>query len=258
MYTNLTIHQSAGHFHNRGRTLECLANILKEQSTFIHIRRNRYSIARSFTDSMARLAASYPEMKITPCIAKNVIHGQEFGHPHVSTCPRSTEHAGPVDLPMDDETWDALTTWQQFLWYADEMEHRWYTLQKVFRGDDESPRFIEVTWNNQQELREGVNFVRQNLGCTLLQSLKNEHPHVQHTEKLNCSQYLWEDLEYRKAMRFNSDQRNVLFGRTPQLLGGAECNENKEELQEMLRKYSKIHGIEIDERQWQYVDDLDE
>ncbi|KAL7512518.1 hypothetical protein ACHAXN_009483 [Cyclotella atomus] len=137
------------------------------------------------------------------------------------------------------------------------LEHRWYTLQRIF-DSNESPRFIEVTWNNQQELQEGLNCVRQQLGCTPLQSLKNEHPHVKHTEKLNCSQYIWEDLEYRKVMRFDYKQRSVLFGKVPQLLGGDECSESNNELKEILVEYSQIHGIEIDKSQWQYIDGLGE
>ena len=56
-------------------------------------------------------------------------------HPSVSLCPRSDEGDGPVNLPVpDDATWDRLTSFQRFLWYADKMEHRWHALRAVTRG----------------------------------------------------------------------------------------------------------------------------
>ena len=206
---------------------------------------------------MTRLASSHPEMKITPCIAKNVMDGVEFGHPHVSTCPRSTEGTF-VELSVEsDAVWDTLGTFQQFLWYADEMEYRWYILQHVF--DDSkpvsTPQFIEVTWNNPQELQEGVNYLRMQLGCSPVESLMNEHPHVEHTDKLNCSNYIWEDLVYRKVMKFNSHQSDVLFAKVPQLVGGDECSESNVELKQKIREYASLLGVEFDELQWKLVGD---
>jgi hypothetical protein len=80
-------------------------------------------------------------------------------HPNVATpcCPRSGENVGPVHLPVpSDEIWDALTPFQRFLWYADEMEHRWHSLEaKASFEKAECPSFYETTWNS------GVEIVRE-------------------------------------------------------------------------------------------------
>ena len=250
--------QQSGHFHNRGTTLPCLAQHFQSQSIFIHIRRNRYKVARSFTESMTRLAASSPQMKITPCIALNSYNEIDYGHPHVATCPRSSEGT-MVELHVDeDDTWDALTTFQQFLWYVDEMEYRWYTLQQMFDGaDNNKPRFIEVTWNNGRELEDGVNYVREELGCEPLEGLTNEHPHVEHVTALNCSEYLWLDLQYRKVMKFDVHHNKVLFDTLPQLVGGEECSESNAELEQTIQEYALIHGVQYNAQQWKFADEDD-
>ena len=195
-------------------------------------------------------------MKITPCLSKSVIHkNQSLGHPFISTCPRSTEHVGSVNLPVEnDAVWDALNTYQQFLWYVDEMEHRWYTLQNMFQDNTStaasSPRFIEVTWNNNVELQEAVNYVREQLGCTPVKNVIHQHPHVSHTTIRNCSRYIWDDLQYRKIMGYSDDTTDVLFTRKPQHVGGEECSESGVELKENIAEYSKFHSVEYDENQW--------
>ena len=248
---------SKGHFHNRGRTLECLAKHLRDRVVFVHVRRNRYSIARSFEDSMSRLTSKYPEMKITPCISRNVIGGQDLGHPHVSICPRSTENAGPVDLPVgNDSIWDSFSTFQQFLWYADEMEHRWYTLQKIFNDENVAPKFIEVSWSNKEELQNGVNRVREQLGCSSAEKLVNQHPHVEHKSgTLNCSRFVWEDLQYRKKMMFDQDTEGVLFSRSPQHVDAGECIEDISVLRQNIEAYAAYHGIEFVDTEWILSDD---
>jgi len=389
--------QIIGHFHNGGRTLECLAKELGERSVFIHIRRNRYSIARSFTptpdDSLSkneyrdhmrmnrlkemhrgepdrlpkrlqhRLFISYEDddggdddhspgghrlrhlqwkgnhdnekshrsllqvdndnvdekamkgrprpahhtdrtssrrrrrrrhdghyrsrddeiennlkskqrrLPQTPCLAQNVVNGKNVSHPGVAICPRSTEGRGPVNLPISsDEVWDSLSPFQQFLWYADEMEHRWNTLQKLFYGNQKIssdvrrhvpgghgiPTFIEVTWDSEDELEDGVNWVREQLGCSPAMFLTNKHPHVNHRKAaLNCSQFIWEDLEYRKKMKFSSETTEILFPRhLPQHVDSAECSENRAELERRIREYSEFHGIPFDHEQWKLpIDD---
>jgi hypothetical protein len=161
-----------------------------------------------------------------------------------------------VDLPIEnDDVWDSLSSFQQFLWYADEMEHRWHTLQQMFAGNHENnvPNFIEVTWNNRQELQEGVDWVRNQLGCSPVVKLDHQHPHVKHDSKtLNCSHFLWEDLEYRKVMKFHSDTADILFGHLPQRVGGEECSETAAELAKQMREYSLLHGIEINDHQWRF------
>eukprot|EP00804_Cyclotella_cryptica_P007042 CCRYP_019908-RA/>CCRYP_019908-RA protein AED:0.03 eAED:0.03 QI:70/1/1/1/1/1/2/55/539 len=366
-----------GHFHNGGRTLECLAKELGERSVFIHIRRNRYSIARSFTptrnDSLSeneysdqmrlnrlkeihnrgkrdtlpkhiqdkyrvdddqspagnyfhhlRRKRSHDDKKFyqrrnedddyvideeamkrrlrphhrsyrtkhsrlrgqslddemendstlekqrlpkTPCLAQNIVNGKNVSHPGVAICPRSTEGRGPVNLPISsDEVWDSLSPFQQFLWYADEMEHRWNTLQKMFYtnhtissdvrrhvpGGHGIPTFIEVTWDSEGELHDGVNWVREQLGCSPAMYVINSHPHVHHRKyTLNCSQFIWEDLEYRKKMNFSSEIAEVLFPRhLPQHVDNAACSENRHELQRIIRDYSEFHGIPFNPELW--------
>lgn len=208
----------------------------------------------------------------TPCLAQNMLNGKNISHPSVAICPRSTEDRGPVDLSISsDDVWDSLTPWQQFLWYADEMEHRWNTLQQIFYtnhiitpqlrrhvpGGSGKPTFIEVTWDSKDELQDGVNWVREQLGCTPAIFLTNEHPHVKHEHgTLNCSQYIWEDLDYRKKMKFSKQTNEILFpSRLPQHVDSPECSETSAELEMKIREYSDYHGLMYDPVQWQLADD---
>jgi hypothetical protein len=124
--------------------------------------------------------------------------------PTVGICPRSRENAGPVDLPVSDAIWDAFTPFQRFLWYADEMEHRWYSLQNMFNNDSNSdhvivglrgvPSFYEATWNDADELKKSVSDIRNKLSCTTEMELKNKHPHVEHRDRaLNCSDQILQE-----------------------------------------------------------------
>ena len=209
----------------------------------------------------------------TPCLAQNMLNGKNISHPSVAICPRSTEGRGPVDLSIaNDDVWDSLTPWQQFLWYADEMEHRWHTLQRIFYtnhiitpqlrrhvpGGSGKPTFIEVTWDSKDELHGGINWVREQLGCTPAIFLTNEHPHVKHEHgTLNCSQYIWEDLDYRKKMKFSKEANNILFPyHLPQHVDSPECNETSAELEMKIREYSKYHGLVYDPAQWQLADNI--
>lgn len=208
----------------------------------------------------------------TPCLALDVVNGQNVSHPSVSICPRSTERRGQVDLSIsNDDIWDSLTPFQQFLWYADEIEHRWHTLQKRFYnnykiapeyrrhipGGGSKPTFIEVTWDDKEELQDGINWVRGQLGCTPAMFVTNEHPHVKHDHgALNCSQFIWEDLEYRKKMRFSSKTSNILFpSNLPQHVDSPECREDRAELEMKIREYSKFHGIPYNPGQWKLPDE---
>ena len=47
-----------GHFHNRGRTLECLAAAWNERLALVRIYRNRYQIAQSFVNTRAHFTTS--------------------------------------------------------------------------------------------------------------------------------------------------------------------------------------------------------
>lgn len=212
-----------------------------------------------------------PKLPQTPCIALDIVNGKNVSHPSVSICPRSSEGRGRVNLEVaGDDLWDSLTPFQQFLWYADEMEHRWYTLQKMFYanyniapesrrhlpGGKGTPTFIEVTWDSKEELQEGINWVRANLGCTSAMFVTNEHPHVKHEHgALNCSQFIYEDLEYRKKMMFGSKAIDILYStRLPQHVDSPECREDRAELEMNIREYSKLHGIPYDPGQWRLPD----
>jgi hypothetical protein len=130
-----------GHWHNRGRVIECLADHFREQAAFVRIRRDRYSIANSFARQVQ-----------TPCM-----HG-ELRHSKVSICPRSGKDDRPVNLPVpSDHIWDAMTRFQNFLWYADKMEHRWYTLTTSEYGidiDSTSNSSSSITTSSKQESQE--------------------------------------------------------------------------------------------------------
>jgi hypothetical protein len=208
----------------------------------------------------------------TPCIALDIVNGKNVSHPSVSICPRSSEGRGNVNLAVaSDDIWDSLTPFQQFLWYADEMEHRWYTLQKMFYanyniapelrrhvpGGHGKPTFIEVTWDSKDELQQGINWVRANLGCTPAMFVTNEHPHVKHEHgALNCSQFIHEDLEYRKKMKYGSKAIDILFpSKLPQHVDSSECREDRAELEMNIREYSKLHGIPYDPGQWKLPDE---
>lgn len=266
-----TTYIDLGHFHNRGRRLECLAKHFGDRSVFIHVRRNRYNIARSFVGKGA--------LK-TPCVVDNTMYKTEKEHtrrfkfgkrrirnrtevsPTVGICPRSRENAGPVDLPVSDAIWDAFTPFQRFLWYADEMEHRWYSLQNMFNNDSNSdhvivglrgvPSFYEATWNDADELKKSVSDIRNKLSCTTEMELKNKHPHVEHRDRaLNCSDQILQDHEYRKLMGYSKEQMDVLFSRhLPQHVDSEECIERRDELEQNIRKYSAMYGLEYDDRQW--------
>jgi hypothetical protein len=207
----------------------------------------------------------------TPCLVQNIVNGKNLSHPSVAICPRSTEDGGPVDLPISsDNVWDSLTPFQQFLWYVDEMEHRWHTLQKMFYtnhiispeprrhvpGGDGKPTFIEVTWDSKDELHDGINWVRKQFGCTPAHVVTNVHPHVKHNNgTANCTQYIWEDLEYRKLMRYDITTSSVLFPHhLPQHVDSRECSEDRNELEMKIRQYSDYHGILYDPGQWKLPD----
>jgi len=247
-----------GHWHNRGRVLECLADHFREQAAFVRIRRDRYSIANSFAKEVQ-----------TPCM-----HG---GLPHsiVSVCPRLGEDAGPVNLPVpSDQIWDAMTPFQKFLWYADEMEHRWYTLTTTYDIDSTTtttttttsiiatsseqeseergrPAFHEMTWNNADELSQQINELRIGLGCNQA-SVQNKKQHVAHkTRALNCSDFIQQDLQYRRMMNYDNATLQILVSsRFPQHLDSGECMETRQELKEAIEKYAASEGLQCDENAW--------
>jgi hypothetical protein len=141
------------------------------------------------------------------------------------------------------------------------MEHRWHRLRIIFHrsnnaisselpqhgpGTSGEPTFIEVSWDNQEELQSGVNWVRKQLGCSPVKFLVHTHPHVKHEEgTLNCSQHIREDFEYRKIMNFSAKMNDMLFSNSPQYLDVEECSETKSELVRKIREFSSFYGIEF-------------
>jgi hypothetical protein len=121
---NHTTYIDMCHFHNRSRILECLAKYFGESAAFVHIRRNRYDIARSY------VGKKHDQIKM-PCIIDHKIYksrrkkgpkGRDDVHPGLASCPRSGENAEPANLTVTDDIWDnSFVPFQRFLWYADEM-----------------------------------------------------------------------------------------------------------------------------------------
>jgi hypothetical protein len=255
--------KSQANNYDRTSRLHRLRNFTKSERE----KRHRPCRGRRCRDKSNNATSTKSSLPQTPCLALNVINGNNVSHPSVSICPRSTEDRGPVNLAISsDDIWDSLTPFQQFLWYADEMEHRWYTLQKNFYrsykispefrrhvpGGFGAPTFIEVTWDNKDELHDGVNWVRKQLGCTPARFVTNEHPHVKHDHgTLNCSSFIWQDLEYRKKMKYSSKAVDILFSSNlPQHVDSPECMETRTELETNIKEYSKFHGIPYNPGQW--------
>lgn len=243
-YTNTT-YIDMGHFHNRGRTIECLADYFREDAAFVHIRRNRYDIAHSFSQQFQ-----------TPCIENK----KGLRNPMVSTCPRSDENIGSVNLPVDDEIWDALTPFQRFLWYVDEMEHRWHTLKAAHKdrlngskGNHASPMFFELTWSSPVQLSEETNRLRRTLGCTTVkteQVAKKKHVKHENGTKI-CALNIQQDYEYRRLMNYDNITLQILVSsRFPQHVDSEECMESPEQIKKLTRVHAAEQGMRYDEDTW--------
>jgi len=215
-----------GHIHNRGRVMECLADLLRDDVAFVKIRRNRYDIAHSF-------ASHFNHSCIHP--------DSERPHPAVALCPRSSEvesGAGPVNLPVVDEVWDSFTPLQRFLWYADEVEHRWHTLRQRAYPDASRPLFFEVTWSDPGELGLGFENLAKDLGCASGRGMENAKKHVQHKDGTrNCTSFIQQDLDYRRLMKYNDSTLQILL-KHPQHVDSTECMETHEELAAAIQLYS--------------------
>lgn len=209
-----------GHFHNRGRTIECLAEALQEHVAFVRVRRNRYKIATSFIRTETRRGPI-----VTPCMRAHKV----YPHPIHATCP--FDNAGDTNLMTDKETWKALTPFQKFLWYADEMEHRWHTLRRSFP----KATFFEITWEEPDELHDGAVRVRQQLGCDAGNKVALNKTHVtRHAKTVDCSQYVREDLEYRKLMNYDQETLSILYGSHPQHVDFEECFDTRVQLESAI------------------------
>lgn len=250
MSSNSTaVYIDGGHFHNYGRHMECLAKAYGDESAFIHIRRNRYDIARSFSQEIKR--------NETPCLRDR----PKLFHPGAAVCPRSTEDAGPVDLPVQgDGIWDNFTNFQKFLWYADEMEHRWHSIQEIEfenveipdRQGEGRPTFLEYTWNTGEELRSELSKLRNRLGCSELEETPHAHVHVwKKNRDRKCNEEIRQDLEYRKLMKYDSEVLETLISsRFPQHVDSEECIESREQLEQAIEVFHTEYGLKLDMGTW--------
>jgi len=213
-----------GHYHNRGTIIECLASQLKSQSTFVHIRRNRYHIARSFSNK-----------RTTPCKLKGVGY-----------CPTSENqnYGNGFGTISDDGVWERLTAFQKFLWYADDVEYRYHKIRQQFGDAKDQPHWIEITWTTAEEIAAGVEHVKARLGCNYnasIQTVTNHKSHQRHDRGTwDCIHMIAEDLEYRKLMNFTTEQRAALFGAIPQRLDGGECNATRQSLWAAIQQDGEV------------------
>jgi hypothetical protein len=169
-----------------------------------------------------------------------------------------------------DDIWDNFfVPFQRFLWYADEMEHRWHTLKLIVYDevsyttkDTETqggrrqgwgrPRFYDVTWSHGAELLKEVDELRKQLGCTPQATVEHLHSHVEHKQRnLNCSKQILQDLEYRKLMNYDSKTLEILVSSdVPQHVDSKECIETRTELEQAIKTYTDVEGIAFDESEW--------
>ena len=234
-----------GHFHNRFRTLECLADRLGEQLTFVKVRRNRYAIANSFASSFITPCMSSPQSKwLNPNITED-----KTLHPALTICPRSDELIGVMNLPVPDEIWDRMTPFQRFLWYADEMEHRWHTLTSTYNSSGTS--YHEINWSHSKELEEGIVALGSKFGCESV-TIENKKQHVKHVDKmLNCSDFIRQDLEYRNMVNYDDETLKILVPPTfSQHVNMDDCMDSRIELEEAIKVYSVGSNENSDINAW--------
>jgi len=242
-YNRNTTYIDMGHFHNRLGTIECLADYFREDAAFVRIRRNRYDIARSFSHDFQ-----------TPCTKKK----KGLKHPALAICPRSNENAGSVNLPVSDKIWDALTPFQRFLWYADEMEYRWHTMKAMYqdgrhesRSDHASPMFFEITWSSSEQLTKEIDKLRSTLGCCPVE-IKKTQQHVQHPNHTKiCALDIQQDFEYRRLMNYNDTTLKIIVSsQFPQHVDSEKCVESPEEIKQLTRFHAAEQGMAYDADAW--------
>ena len=238
----------AGHFHNRGPVFECLAkSSIANDLAIIFIRRNRYHIARSFTRN-----------RLTPCLrdATNDFD-KSHHHPNIAYCPHSADGNGPAALSLPDDQWKRLTAFQKFLWMADDMEYRFHKLRQqgqtqsgssAGRSEEVGPQYFSVTWTTGDEYEAGLLSIRAEFGCrrddTNEDKVNNHNSHISHSILRNCTDEIQQDLEYRRIMKFNRDQLEVLYSRHPQRLDDGQCQEEADKsipsLERLIESQSDI------------------
>jgi hypothetical protein len=165
-----------------------------------------------------------------------------------------------LKVPGGDAVWDAMTPFQHFLWYVDEMEYRWHAMQQYFdqefgKGyndniDDNTPEsnannlppnLLEVTWSTPEDLQDGINHVRTSLGCTPIPNVPMTHNHTksQH-EAINCTDYILQDWQYQDIMQYTAETRNILLRPDlllPVHLDSDKCVETRQQLDQFVAEH---------------------
>ncbi len=141
-----------------------------------------------------------------------------------------------MNLQVSDDIWDTMTPFQKFLWYADEMEHRWHTLTSRYKN---GTTYYELTWSHPRELEEGIDNLRTIYGCDPIEVTNNKVHTVHIAGTWNCTDLIRQDLEYRTMMRYDVETTDVLVSpKFPQHIGMSDCMESRAELEEAIKTYS--------------------
>ena len=222
-----------GHFQNRlPLGLDCMAEHSGSRAAFVRIRRDRYAIANSFAKKTE-----------TPCF-----HEAGKKHPRRSYCPYGEDvkrDHGETSLPVRDEVWEQLGSFQKFLWLADEIELRYQALRRDFPD----PLYLELSWSTSGELAKGLHLLRRRLGCVSEdREVSNQNTHVEKsfgTE--NCTRRIAQDIRYRELVGLTNQQKTLIFQSQKQRVGGPECMESLEDLRRVLLSF----GEQLEE--WELV-----
>jgi hypothetical protein len=190
---------------------------LLDKATFVLLRRNSHDIAISFFK-----AHSTPSLNAEP----------KMKHPMISCCPHSEEGNGPVSLAVEDEVWTQLSSFQKFLWMADEMEHRFYKLQQAFSS---SPNCLEISWSSSKESSTGLANVRASLGCSRQFEMQNKKNLVKHKAgRRSCTKQVLEDLAHRQLVNCTLEEQAAVHTH-PQRITVEKCMETEDEVPTVIR-----------------------
>lgn len=165
------------------KVVECLAKELGSLAAFINLRRNRYDIAVSFTREFR-----------TPCFFGDDKNESALTdkkeHPSTSYCPLDGQPL--IHLPVPRKTWNDLTSFQKFLWQADEVTLRYSHMKSNIPG----PRYYELIWSTAADLENGLSELREMFGCEEAGPVPNKKGHVSHKPGvLNCTEFVLSDLQ---------------------------------------------------------------
>ena len=96
----------------------------------------------------------------------------------------------------DDDVWDEFTPYQRFLWYADEMTHRWHNIKLFYETKSSKelpngkPKLLEMRWSLSSDFDRETNKVKTELGCPFKKNDKiavvtSLQHHVNHAPGIN-------------------------------------------------------------------------